>query len=122
MMVVGILNGTPFKGLAWRLFGVKVGRRLFDDGGSIVERSLVSIGDEAMLAAGSIVQCHSLEEGTFKSDRIEIGDRCTLGTASFVHYGTVAEAGAVVEADAFVMKGSRLAADARWRGNPAMEA
>jgi hypothetical protein len=52
----------------WRLLGVKIGRRVFDDGCTIVERTLVSVGN-----AGSALQCHSLEDGVFKSDHFETG-------------------------------------------------
>ena len=27
-----MLAGTPFKNLVWRLLGVRIGRRVFDDG------------------------------------------------------------------------------------------
>jgi non-ribosomal peptide synthetase-like protein len=36
--LIGIFDGTPFKEIVWRLVGVRVGRRLFDDGCSIAER------------------------------------------------------------------------------------
>ena len=37
-----MFNGTPLKGLIWRLLGVRIGRRVFDDGCSIPEKSLVT--------------------------------------------------------------------------------
>lgn len=37
--LLGMFNGTPFKSPVWRLTGVRVGRRVFDDGCSIAERS-----------------------------------------------------------------------------------
>ena len=40
-----VFDGTPVKGLLWRLAGVRVGRRLFDDGAVIPEKTLVTIGD-----------------------------------------------------------------------------
>jgi non-ribosomal peptide synthetase-like protein len=52
--------GTPFNPLIWRLSGVRMGRRVYDDGCGIPEKTLVSIGDDAMLNAGSTIQCHSL--------------------------------------------------------------
>ncbi len=82
-----ILDGTPFKNLTWRLQGVRIGKRVFDDGCAIVEKTLVSIGDHCTLSVRSIVQAHSQESGAFKSDRIAIGSGCTLGIASLVHYG-----------------------------------
>ena len=66
--LVGMFNGTPFKGLIWRLLGVRIGRRVFDDGCGIAERTLVTIGDYCTLNAGSVIQCHSMEDGIFKSD------------------------------------------------------
>jgi non-ribosomal peptide synthetase-like protein len=42
---VQAFNGTPFKGLMWRLMGARVGRRLFDDGCYFTERTLVAIGN-----------------------------------------------------------------------------
>jgi non-ribosomal peptide synthetase-like protein len=114
-----ILDGTPFKNLTWRLQGVRLGKRVFDDGCAIVEKTLVTIGDHCTLSVRSIIQPHSQESGTFKSDRIEIGSGCTLGIASLVHYGAAMGDGAVLAADSFLMKGEEVPAHARWAGNPA---
>jgi carbonic anhydrase/acetyltransferase-like protein (isoleucine patch superfamily) len=119
---IQMFNGTPFKSVVWRLLGVRVGRRVLDDGCSIVERTLVRIGRECTLNAGSILQSHSLEDGTFKSDHIAIGDRCTIGTGAFVHYGVTMDDDAVLDADSFLMKGEHVPPGSRWRGNPAADA
>ena len=116
------LNGTPFKGLAWRLLGARVGRRLFDDGCAMPEKTLVTIGDDCTLGERTTLQCHSLEDGTFKSDHIVIGSGCTIGTNGFVHYGVVIGDGVVLAPDAFLMKGERPRAGSAWGGNPARAA
>ena len=118
---VRLFDGTPFKSMLWRSLGVPVGRRVFDDGLTITERTLVSIGDESTFSPGSELQSHTLEDGVFKSDHIVVGRKCTVGTGALVNYDVTMEEGSVVEADSFVMKGSRLQAGARWRGNPATE-
>ncbi len=118
-MIMKALNGTPLKSLAWRARGVKVGKRLFDDGAGCWEPTLLTIGDFCTLNSHCFLQPHSLEEGTFKSDFIHVGNRCTVGINAFVHYGTVLEDGVTVESDAFLMKGERPGADSIWRGNPA---
>ncbi|MFB9903202.1 Pls/PosA family non-ribosomal peptide synthetase [Allokutzneria oryzae] len=115
------LNGTPFKNVLWRMLGVRIGRRVFDDGCYLTERTLVSIGDDCTLNAGTVIQCHSQEDGAFKSDRSTIGAGCTLGVGSFVHYGVTMGDGAVLGADAFLMKGEEVPRGARWSGNPARE-
>ncbi|PNG94425.1 Pls/PosA family non-ribosomal peptide synthetase [Streptomyces malaysiensis] len=114
-----LFNGTPVKPLVWRMLGVRMGHRVFDDGCRILERTLTRIGDDCVLNAGSVLQAHSLEEGVFKSDHIAIGDGCTIGTSAFVHYGVVVEDHARLDADAFLMKGEHIPSYARWRGNPA---
>ncbi|MFD9962299.1 Pls/PosA family non-ribosomal peptide synthetase [Amycolatopsis sp. NPDC058986] len=116
-----LLNGTPFKGLAWRLLGVRVGRRLFDDGCGMPEKTLVTIGDDVTLNAGSIIQCHSQEDGGFKLDGITIGDDCTIGTGAWVHYGVRMGEGAVLAPDSFLMKGEEVPKHTHWGGNPAGE-
>jgi carbonic anhydrase/acetyltransferase-like protein (isoleucine patch superfamily) len=116
-----MFNGTPFKNVLWRLLGAHVGRRVFDDGCNMPERSLVTLGDECTLNAGSSVQCHSQEDGGFKSDRIVLGDRVTVGVAGWVHYGVTMGDGSFLEPDAFLMKGEQVPPFTRWGGNPAAE-
>lgn len=116
-----VFDGTPFKSLVWRLLGVRVGRRLFDDGSMMVEKTMVTIGDDVTLNVRSLIQCHSQEDGTFKSDDIAIGSGATIGIAAFVHYGATMGDGAVLAPDSFLMKGEEMPAGARWGGNPAAE-
>lgn len=119
---IQVLNGTPFKPVVWRLLGVRIGARVFDDGCSLTERPMVAIGDDCTLNSGSAVQCHSQEDGTFKSDRSAIGAGCTLGVGAFVHYGVTVGDGAVLATDVFLMKGETVPEHARWTGNPARPA
>lgn len=116
---LNLLSGTPFKSVVLRLLGVRVGRRVFDDGCGIPEKSIVSIGDECTLNAYSVIQCHSMEDGAFKVEGISIGPRCTLAMKAFIHYGVTIGEGAVIEADSFLMKGEEVPAYARFGGNPA---
>ena len=116
---ISVYNGTPFKNLVWRLLGVRIGRRVFDDGCSITERTLAAIGSDCTLGAHSKVQSHSQEDGTFKSDHIEIGDGVTLGVNALVHYGASMGDNSVLAADSFLMKGEEVPPGACWGGNPA---
>lgn len=116
----GLFDGTPLKPWVFRLLGARVGKQLFDDGASFVERSLVTVGDYCTLNAGAVAQSHSLEDGTFKSAMISIGDGCTLAPSVFVHYGAQVGDGSVIETDAFLMKGEEVPPGQRWHGNPAM--
>jgi non-ribosomal peptide synthetase-like protein len=114
-------NGTAYKGLVLRMLGVRVGRRVYDDGASIPEKTMVTVGDDAVLNARSALWCHTLEDGAFKSDRLTVGVGAALGVGAFVLYGAVVGDGAVLDADSFVLKGEEVAPATRWAGNPAVE-
>ncbi|WP_420834018.1 Pls/PosA family non-ribosomal peptide synthetase [Streptomyces antarcticus] len=116
-----LFNGTPFKSFVWRLLGVRAGSRIFDDGCSLTERTMVTLGDDCTLNAGSVVQCHSQEDGAFKSDRTTVGSGCTLGVGAFVHYGVTVGDGAELAPDSFLMKGESVPPHACWGGNPARQ-
>ncbi|WP_232240873.1 Pls/PosA family non-ribosomal peptide synthetase [Kutzneria sp. 744] len=116
---LNVFNGTPFKNAVWRLLGARFGSRVFDDGCYLTERTLTNIGDDCTLNAGSKIQCHSQEDGTFKSDHSTIGAGCTLGVGALVHYGVTMGEGAVLAADSFLMKGEEIPPRGRWGGNPA---
>ncbi|MEJ8278854.1 Pls/PosA family non-ribosomal peptide synthetase [Pseudonocardia spirodelae] len=114
-----VLAGTPL--LVWRnrLAGLSAGRRVFDDGAALPEKSLVALGDDVVLNAGSVIQCHSLEDGRFESGRAEVGDGVAVGVRAFVHHSTVIGDGATLAADSFLMKGEQVGPGERWGGNPA---
>jgi non-ribosomal peptide synthetase-like protein len=114
-------DGTPFKNVLWRLMGVRMGRRVFDDGIHIPEPTLTAIGDECVLNYRSKIQCHSQEDGTFKCDRTTIGAGCTIGVDGLIHYGVTMGDGAVLDTDSFLMKGEEVPPRTRWGGNPARE-
>jgi non-ribosomal peptide synthetase-like protein len=101
--------------------GVRIGRRVFDDGAHISDPSLTAIGDESVLNYRSKIQCHSQEDGTFKCDRTTLGAGCTLGVGAFVLYGVTMGDSSSLATDSFLMKGEEVPAHARWGGNPAKE-
>jgi non-ribosomal peptide synthetase-like protein len=115
----GAFAGTPFKNIVSRLQGIRVGKRVFDDGFQCNEYTLISIGDYTNLNVEGLIQPHTLEEAVFKSDYVKIGKGCTLGVACNIHYGVTFGDFVVLEPNTFVMKGEIADADTTWRGNPA---
>ena len=114
-----LFKGTPMKNILSRLVGVRIGKRVFDDGCLLFDKTLLEIGDYANLNEACAFRAHSLEEGVFKADHVRIGSHCTVGSRALVHYGVNIADNVVIEPDAFVMKGETLDAGTVWRGNPA---
>ena len=117
----GAFAGTPFINMILRRVGTRIGRRVFNDGCGMPERSLVTIGDDCTLNEATTIQCHSQEDGTFKSDYSTLGCNVTLGTAAHVHYGVTIGDGVVIDPDSFLMKGEEVPPYEHWGGNPATE-
>lgn len=117
--LTSMFRGTPFKSVISRMLGVKVGKRVFDDGSVLTEKTLSSIGDFCTLNEASMLQNHSLEEGVFKADVIKVGSGCTIGINAFIHYGVTLGDNAILAADSFLMKGETVEKDQYWMGNPA---
>ncbi len=118
-LLASAFPGTPMRNAINRMLGVKIGRKVFDDGCILSERTLVEIGDEANLNEHVLVQAHSLEEGVFKSDYVKIGAGASVGVAALVHYGVTLGEDSHLDPDSFLMKGEVMPARSRWRGNPA---
>jgi non-ribosomal peptide synthetase-like protein len=116
-----LFAGTPFKNIITRLLGVKLGRKVFDDGLGLTEKPMVEIGDYCTFNADCELQSHSLEEGVFKCDHIKMGTGCTVGVNVLVHYGTTVGDNVVIEQDSFLMKGETAESNSTWQGNPARE-
>jgi non-ribosomal peptide synthetase-like protein len=114
-----LFGGTPLKNVLSRLMGVRMGRKVFDDGCRFYDKTLIRVGDYSNLNTGCVIQGHSLEEGIFKSDYIDIGAGCSLGPGAFVHYGVKMGDGVVLAPDSFLMKGEILDPESVWCGNPA---
>ncbi len=114
-----LFKGTPMKNAVSRLLGIRIGKFVFDDGCLFFDASLITVGDYSTLNETAVLQGHSLEEGVFKSDYINVGAHCTLGAGAFVHYGVRVGDHVVIEPDSFLMKGESPDAGTTWRGNPA---
>lgn len=114
-------KGTPFRSYIHRLQGAKVGRKVYDDGSIITEKTLVEFGDNVCLNENTTIQSHSLEDGLYKSGMIRICNGATIGLAGYVHYSTTIGENAYLEADSFLMKGSVMEPHSHWQGNPARE-
>lgn len=111
--------GTPWRSLLLRAQGIRVGSMVFDDGCYFSEHTMVSIGDHCNLNREALIQCHSLEDGVFKSATTTIGDSISIEPKVLVHYGVHVDTGARICTDAFLMKGETVAVNEHWAGNPA---
>jgi non-ribosomal peptide synthetase-like protein len=117
--LVGMLCGTPWVCWFFRLVGARIGRRVFLDTTCLTEFDLIRVGDDACINAAATLQTHLFEDRVMKLSTIEVGARCTVGTASVVLYDTTMTDGATLGDLSLLMKGESLPGETRWEGSPA---
>ncbi|MEI8280111.1 MAG: Pls/PosA family non-ribosomal peptide synthetase [Bacteroidota bacterium] len=112
------LKGTPWLPIAMRLFGVKIGRRVWMNTTDITEFDMVSIGNDVAMNDDCGPQTHLFEDRVMKIGAIRFGNRCTVGARSIILYDS--EIGDDVKLDALslVMKGEQLQSGTDWVGSP----
>ncbi|GAB2614026.1 non-ribosomal peptide synthetase [Kocuria himachalensis] len=120
--IAPLFAGTPIKNMFSRMEGVHLGKMVFDDGAYFDEYTLITIGDYTNLNSHIVIQPHSLEEGVFKSGRVNVGMGCNLDCAANLHYDVTMGDLAVIGQNSFVMKGEVIESGSTWIGNPAQSA
>jgi len=113
------LTGTPLLRPLLRMFGARIGRRVYLETTYLTEFDLVRVGDDAALGGLTSLQTHLFEDRVMKMSTVVIGPGCTVGPRAVVLYDADLGAGAELEALSLAMKGESLPARSCWRGIPA---
>jgi non-ribosomal peptide synthetase-like protein len=113
------LTGTPWIALFLRLFGTRIGRRVWLDTTYLTELDLVEIGDDAAVGVNTSLQTHLFEDRVMKMSTVKIGAGSSIGSRSVILYDAEVGAGASLDALSLVMKGETLPKESSWRGIPA---
>ncbi len=117
-----LLTGTPWLAPVLRLFGVRMGRRVYCETTFMTEFDLVHIGDDAVIGRAASLQSHLFEDRVMKMSAVTIGAGATIGTRSVVLYDAVVGEEASLDALSLAMKGESIPPGTRWQGIPARKA
>jgi non-ribosomal peptide synthetase-like protein len=117
--LLGWLSGTPLLPPLLRLFGARLGRRVYLDTTWLTEFDLVAVGDDAMIGEWTSLQTHLFEDRVMKMSTLVVGPQASVGPRSVVLYDASLGAGCALDALSLAMKGEALPGASRWRGIPA---
>ncbi|KAK4408231.1 Long-chain-fatty-acid--AMP ligase FadD26 [Sesamum angolense] len=87
------LRGTVFINYWFRMLGAKIASSALLDTIDITDPYLVSIGEDAVLAEGALLQSHELKNGILSFYPIRIGRRSSVGPYALLQRGIVVEDG-----------------------------
>ncbi|MBC2866149.1 amino acid adenylation domain-containing protein [Streptomyces mexicanus] len=116
---VGALVGTPFLPPVLRLFGARIGRRVWLGTTYLTEFDLVEVGDDAAVGMYVSLQTHLFEDRVMKMSRVTVGPGASVGARTVVLYDAVVGGGVRLGALSLVMKGEHLPPGTAWQGLPA---
>ena len=117
--LAGMLTGSPWIAPVLRLFGVRVGERVYIDSTYMTEFDLVQLGDDSAVGRVTSLQSHLFEDRVMKMSRVVVGDGASIGTRSVVLYDATVGEGARLDGLSLAMKGEAIPASTCWRGVPA---
>lgn len=117
--LITFFTGTPWIAPLLRLFGAKIGQRVWLDTTYLTEFDLVEVGDDAAIGETTSLQTHLFEDRVMKMSFVKIGATSSIGPRSVVLYDAQVGAGASLDALSLVMKGESLPPESRWQGIPA---
>ncbi|KAK9078555.1 hypothetical protein SSX86_002612 [Deinandra increscens subsp. villosa] len=83
------LRGTVFLKYWFELFGARIGSSVLLDTVNITDPALVSIGDQAVIAEGALIQGHEVKNGVLSFLPIRIGQRSEIGPYAVIQNGSV---------------------------------
>lgn len=112
------MKGTPWLPICLRLFGVKIGSRVWLNTTDITEHDMVEIGDDSALNEDCGPQTHLFEDRVMKIGPVKIGARCSIGARTIVLYDSEMGNDVKVDALSLVMKGENLQHQSDWTGSP----
>jgi non-ribosomal peptide synthetase-like protein len=116
--VLDYLRGTPWLPLVLRIFGTKMGKRVWMNTTDITEFDMVTIGTDAALNEDSGPQTHLFEDRVMKIGHVVIGERSSIGARTIVLYDTNIGNDVNIDALSLVMKGETLSPGTNWAGSP----
>jgi non-ribosomal peptide synthetase-like protein len=117
--LAALVTGTPWLATVLRLFGVKMGRRVYCETTFTTEFDLLCVGDDATIGRAASLQTHLFEDRVMKMSRVTIGTGASIGPRSVVLYDATVGDEARLDALSLVIKGESIPAATHWRGVPA---
>lgn len=112
---------TPWYPLYLNLLGARIGADVMLNSKFIHDHSLLTIGEGTIVGGDAVISCHSAEGGQLVLRPIVIGKKCLIGQKSILMPGVQVGDGAVIGAQALVLKDTVIPPGTTWVGIPARQ-
>jgi acetyltransferase-like isoleucine patch superfamily enzyme len=115
-----LVRGTPLWSAHLRLYGARLGKRVYVNSLSVTDYNLIECGDDVVIGGDVHLSGHTVEAGIVKTAGVRLGDRVTIGLGSVIEIGVEIGSDSQVGALSFVPKFTTLAGGIVYAGIPAI--
>ena len=116
---MNFLKVTPLLPVFYRAMGAKVGRGVHINSLMVSDFNLLTLGDGAVIGGDATIAGHIAEGGKLTCAPVVIGRKAMIGIMAVVMPGVEIGDGAVVAANAVVLKNTKIPPGEVWGGTPA---
>jgi acetyltransferase-like isoleucine patch superfamily enzyme len=116
---INFMRVTPFINLFHSLMGMRLGKRVQINTAVIGDSNLITIGDDTVIGGDVTLIAHAAERGQLVAERVRIGSHVTVGLMAVIMPGCDIGDGAVIAANAVLVKGTKIGPGEIWGGVPA---
>ena len=115
------LTGTPLLTCYYRLMGAKIGTNVYLGNDGCQAYDLLSVGDDSCLGADSHFTGATVEDGWLILGRIDIGERCFVGTRTVLCPDSRMQDDAELDDLSLLTSNACIPAGERWNGSPSRQ-
>ncbi|MDJ0570711.1 MAG: hypothetical protein QNJ53_16925, partial [Pleurocapsa sp. MO_192.B19] len=116
--LLSFFTGTPFWPVILRLFGAKIGRRVYSETTYLTEFDLVKVGHDSAIESSTSLQTHLFEDRVMKVSNISIANKCSIGSRTIILYDSHISSDSTIDSLSLIMKGEKIPSHTKWRGIP----
>ncbi|MCC7051143.1 MAG: amino acid adenylation domain-containing protein, partial [Bacteroidia bacterium] len=116
---LGILSGTPFLNIYFRLMGAKIGKNVYLGSDRIRMFDLISIGNGSSISREAHLTGYTIENSELIIGSICLGENCFVGTRSALSPDTLMENNATLGELSLLSEGEKIPVNENWEGSPA---
>ncbi|MAX13001.1 MAG: hypothetical protein CMG11_02895 [Candidatus Marinimicrobia bacterium] len=106
--------------LYFRLIGTKIGKNVQINSININDPWLLEIGDNTVIGGSASINCHTVESGKLKLEKVVIGKKCTIGAKTLIWPGCEIGDKSVIAARSVLKKNTKVGSREIWKGDPAV--
>ncbi|MBI3925616.1 MAG: hypothetical protein HY319_08760 [Armatimonadetes bacterium] len=110
---------SPWLTIYFRWMGARLGNGVLINSKYVHDVCLLEVGAGTVIGGEAVISCHAAEKGKLILKPVRIGNRCLIGQRSILMPGVEIGDGAVVGAQALVLKDQKIPAGETWVGIPA---